>query len=98
MSKVPEFNVIVIGSGNGRSIAANRLAKAGKKVRVLERGHWRDILPVRSMGVELQIVLMDMFWLNTTISLSYVMVISTPRSHFYYSKAPHRLILRSIRS
>ena len=46
------FDTIVIGSGFGGSIAANRLALAGQKVLVLERGPWRDSVPVRSMGVE----------------------------------------------
>ena len=45
-------DVIVIGSGFGGSISANRLALAGLKVLVLERGPWRDSLPVRSMGLE----------------------------------------------
>ena len=35
------FDVIIIGSGFGGSITACRLAEAGKKVLVLERGrHW----------------------------------------------------------
>lgn len=46
-----EVDVIVIGSGFGGSVTANRLALAGKRVLVLERGPWRDSLPVRSMGV-----------------------------------------------
>jgi cholesterol oxidase len=47
-----EFDVIVVGSGFGGSITANRLARAGKRVLVLERGPWRDTLPVRSIGIE----------------------------------------------
>jgi cholesterol oxidase len=46
-----EADVVVIGSGFGGSISANRLASAGLKVLVLERGPWRDSLPVRSMGI-----------------------------------------------
>jgi cholesterol oxidase len=47
-----DADVIVIGSGFGGSISANRLASAGLKVLVLEHGPWRDSLPVRSMGIE----------------------------------------------
>ena len=47
-----EFDVVIIGSGFGGSVAANRLALAGQRVLLLERGPWRDSLPVRSMGVE----------------------------------------------
>jgi cholesterol oxidase len=47
-----DADVVIIGSGFGGSIAANRLALAGLKVLVLERGPWRDSLPVRSMGIE----------------------------------------------
>jgi cholesterol oxidase len=46
-----DADVVVIGSGFGGSISANRLALAGLKVLVLERGPWRDSLPVRSMGI-----------------------------------------------
>ena len=47
-----DADAVVIGSGFGGSISANRLAVAGLKVLVLERGPWRDSLPVRSMGIE----------------------------------------------
>src|ERR1700730_4892677 len=46
-----EADVVVIGSGFGGSVSANRLALAGLNVLVLERGPWRDSLPVRSMGI-----------------------------------------------
>ncbi|MGR3321006.1 MAG: GMC oxidoreductase [Pseudooceanicola sp.] len=42
---------VVIGSGFGGSVTAARLAEAGVKVTVLERGPWWDTVPVRSMGV-----------------------------------------------
>ena len=45
------YDVVIIGSGFGGSISANRLALAGLKVLVLERGPWRDSLPVRAMGI-----------------------------------------------
>ncbi len=44
-------DIVVIGSGFGGSVAANRLALSGRQVLVLERGPWRDTLPVRSMGI-----------------------------------------------
>jgi cholesterol oxidase len=48
----PQADIVVIGSGFGGSVAANRLVLAGKRVLLLERGPWRDSLPVRSMGIE----------------------------------------------
>jgi cholesterol oxidase len=51
MMSTHDVDVVVIGSGFGGSISANRLALAGLKVLVLERGPWRDSLPVRSMGI-----------------------------------------------
>jgi len=39
----PEYDVLVIGSGYGGAIAASRMARAGKKVCLLERG--REIVP-----------------------------------------------------
>jgi cholesterol oxidase len=54
MMTARDVDVVVIGSGFGGSISANRLALTGLKVLVLERGPWRDSLPVRSMGVALR--------------------------------------------
>ena len=43
---------VVIGSGFGGSVTASRLAEAGVKVTLLERGPWWDTVPTRSMGVK----------------------------------------------
>ena len=51
---IQDVDVVVIGSGFGGSISANRLALAGLNVLVLERGPWRDSLPVRSMGIAIR--------------------------------------------
>jgi cholesterol oxidase len=47
-----ESEVVVIGSGFGGSSAAVALTEAGLSVTMIERGPWRDTLPVRSMGVQ----------------------------------------------
>jgi cholesterol oxidase len=49
MARVHE--VLIVGSGFGGSVAAARLAEAGVDVALLERGPWRDTLPVQSMGI-----------------------------------------------
>ncbi|KAB2688469.1 GMC family oxidoreductase N-terminal domain-containing protein [Brucella tritici] len=46
-----KVEVVVIGSGFGGSIAARRLAEAGRNVVMLERGPWRDTVPNRSTGM-----------------------------------------------
>jgi cholesterol oxidase len=45
------YDVAIIGSGFGGSISANRLSVSGLNVLVLERGPWRDSLPVRALGI-----------------------------------------------
>lgn len=45
------IDIVVIGSGFGGSVSAARLAEAGLPVTLLERGPWRDTVPVRSMGI-----------------------------------------------
>ena len=45
------IDIVVIGSGFGGSVSAARLAEAGFEVTLLERGPWRDTVPVRSMGI-----------------------------------------------
>ena len=46
-----DADVIVIGSGFGGSVVAARLVDAGMSVLLLERGPWRDTLPVREAGI-----------------------------------------------
>ena len=43
-------DILVIGSGFGGAVAASVLAEAGLNVTLLERGPWRDTVPVRSMN------------------------------------------------
>ena len=52
MSKQIDSDITVIGSGFGGAVAAATLAEAGLKVTLLERGPWRDTVPVRSMAIE----------------------------------------------
>lgn len=51
MNIATSADVIVIGSGFGGAVAAARLVEAGIRVILLERGPWRDTVPVRSMGI-----------------------------------------------
>lgn len=46
------YDVIVIGSGFGGSVAASTLVNAGQRVLLLERGPWRDTRPVRMAGID----------------------------------------------
>ncbi len=46
------IDVIVIGSGFGGAVAAARLAEAGARVTLIERGPWWDTVPTRSMHIE----------------------------------------------
>gem|GEM_PF-158436 len=57
--------MLIIGSGFGGSVAAARLTEAGRDVVLLERGPWRDTLPVASMNVRDRIALPRSSWLQT---------------------------------
>ena len=46
-----ETQALVIGSGFGGAVAASRLVERGYRVTMLERGPWRNTLPVASMNV-----------------------------------------------
>ena len=50
-------DVIVIGSGFAGSLSAAELLKVGLKVTMIERGPWRDTVPVRSLGIQSPAVL-----------------------------------------
>jgi cholesterol oxidase len=45
------YDTIIIGSGFGGSVAAYHLSKTDEKILLLERGPWRNTMPVRSMGI-----------------------------------------------
>jgi cholesterol oxidase len=47
-----KYDVVVIGSGFGGSVAASTLTDGGASVLLLERGPWRDTKPVRDAGIE----------------------------------------------
>ena len=47
-----DADVLVVGSVFGGAFAAARLTAAGVRVIVIERGPWRDTVPVRSLGIE----------------------------------------------
>ena len=51
MTPTSSADVIVIGSGFGGAACASRLIESDLKVNLIERGPWRDTLPVRSMGI-----------------------------------------------
>ena len=50
-------DAIVIGSGFAGAFSAEPLVKAGYSVTMIERGPWRDTVPVRSLGIEDRAVL-----------------------------------------
>lgn len=47
-----QYDVVVVGSGFGGSVAASTLTNGGARVLLLERGPWRDTKPVRDAGIE----------------------------------------------
>ena len=51
MTEVRSTQVVVIGSGFAGSVAAMSLSQAGFAVTLIERGPWRDTVPVRSMKI-----------------------------------------------
>ncbi|MCC7414398.1 MAG: GMC family oxidoreductase [Gammaproteobacteria bacterium] len=48
----PACDVLVIGSGFAGSVVAEQVAAAGLAATVIERGPWRDNLPVRTLGID----------------------------------------------
>lgn len=51
-NRMSDADVIIIGSGFAGAICADRLSASGLRVVVLERGPWRDSVPVRSMAIQ----------------------------------------------
>jgi cholesterol oxidase len=51
-SDIRTVDVVVIGSGFAGCMAAHRLSQRGKRIVVLERGPWRDSVPVESHGID----------------------------------------------
>jgi len=45
------YDALVVGSGFGGAVAADRLTRAGWRVGLVERGPWRDTAPVRKLGI-----------------------------------------------
>jgi len=43
------IDTLVIGSGFGGAVVAHRLAAAGERVTLLERGPWRDTTPLAGL-------------------------------------------------
>ncbi|MEM5373305.1 NAD(P)-binding protein, partial [Paraburkholderia azotifigens] len=52
MTTENQVEILVIGSGFGGAVAARRLSEAGRQVLMLERGPWRDTVPMRSTGMD----------------------------------------------
>ncbi|MEM5312542.1 GMC oxidoreductase [Paraburkholderia sp. JHI869] len=46
-----QVEILIIGSGFGGAVAAKRLAEAGRNVLMLERGPWRNTVPMQSTGI-----------------------------------------------
>ncbi|MEC9357692.1 MAG: GMC oxidoreductase [Pseudomonadota bacterium] len=46
-----KYDALIVGSGFGGSVCARNLTRDGLRVLIVERGPWRDTLPVRSLGI-----------------------------------------------